>query len=133
MNNPNPYNSQNTSYVPPARHDYIPKNDNYNFDSSDVYFTAYNAESEKKKEELASYVMKWGIISLAFVGSLVLAFLGFAFSFKAMTAANIYVNLYNKHCAKTRIGHILAKVALILGIVFLSLILIFAIIGIESI
>ena len=77
----------------------------------------------------ASPVLTWGIIGLAFASSFYLSFLGIIFSAIGRSKANAYQAKYGILFGKSKVGSILSKIGLILGIV-LTVFLVIYIVGI---
>lgn len=76
----------------------------------------------------ASPVLTWGIIGLAFSCSFFLSFLGIIFSAIGRSKANAYIAKYGMVFGKSKVGSILSKIGLILGIVLTVFLIIYIIV-----
>ena len=71
--------------------------------------------TEKQKND-ANQLFVWGIIGLAFSSSFYLSFLGIIFSSIARKKAKAYIARYHVIYGKAKVGNILSKIGLPLGI-----------------
>ena len=70
-------------------------------------------------------VLIWGILGLAFADSCILSFLGIIFSAIALNKAKAFQAANGALYGKAKVGKILATVGLILGIVMISILVLF--------
>ena len=94
----------------------------------------YNAVPVYNQSVSSTPVLTWGIIGLAFACSFFLSFLGIIFSAVGRGKANTYLNQVGQLTGKAKVGSILSKVGLILGIVLtvVFIIYIIAIVGLIA-
>lgn len=71
---------------------------------------------EMRKDNLAGEVLKWGIMSLAFSSSGLLALLGWIFAGTAKKKVTAYESEFGETTGRARVGKILGKVGLGVGI-----------------
>ena len=72
---------------------------------------------QKQKEGLSGQILKYGILSLVFASTFIVAFLGIVFATKAKNAAEYFEHKYNSLDVRARVGKILSIPGLILSIV----------------
>ena len=75
-----------------------------------------NPMDEIRRSELSGQVLKWGILSLAFAESGILALLGFIFSFVAAGKARRFRREFGAPDGRCRTGYILSRVGFGLGL-----------------
>lgn len=81
----------------------------------------------------ATPVLVWGIIGLSFACTFYLSFLGIIFSAVALNKFKAFYAATGYNAGKAKVGRILAKVGLILGIVLTSILVIVIFAGIGAI
>lgn len=80
---------------------------------------AIEQKTAEEKTSLASSVLTWGILSLAFAISGCIGLLGFIFSFIAKNKAAKYIAAYGEPEARVSIGKGLAKAGFIVGLIMM--------------
>ena len=77
---------------------------------------SYGAPDEGIKDQMAGEALKWGIMSLAFSASCLLALLGLIFSFTAKRKCEEYQSAFGEREGRARVGHVLGRVGFGLGL-----------------
>lgn len=82
---------------------------------------AWNDAVKEKADSLASSILTFGILGLAFTATFYLSLLGLIFSCVALNKAKTYINLVGDISGKAAVGRALARPGMIVGIIYTAL------------